>query len=65
MFVNSTWLQVGLADLDICGPSVPQMMSVDNQVVVSTPYGWQPAVSPNGGVKVMSIGLLSSEKDAA
>lgn len=57
--------KVGLADLDICGPSVPFMMSIADQMVVNTQYGWQPAVSPHGAVKVMSVGLLSEQKDNA
>ena len=34
--------QVGLVDLDICGPSIPQLMSVAGEQVVSSEYGWTP-----------------------
>nr|QZX63196.1 cytosolic Fe-S cluster assembly factor NUBP2-like protein [Halisarca dujardinii] len=57
--------KVGVADLDICGPSVPSILSVADQSVVSTAYGWQPVVSPQNGIKVMSVGLLTEQKDSA
>ena len=31
-----------MVDLDICGPSVPKLMSVDGGAVVNGPYGWVP-----------------------
>ena len=36
------FLQVGIVDLDICGPSVPKLMGVENQTVVNSQYGWVP-----------------------
>ena len=35
-------LQVGLVDLDICGPSVPKLMAVEGKQVINSPYGWTP-----------------------
>ena len=35
-------LKVGLLDLDICGPSVPKLMGVEDQPVETSPYGWKP-----------------------
>ena len=54
-----------MADLDICGPSVPSMMGVDGGKIISTSYGWQPLTSPHGGVKVMSVGSLLEDQDLA
>ena len=34
--------QVGIADLDICGPSVPKLMAVEGGRVVNSQYGWIP-----------------------
>ena len=34
--------QVGLVDLDICGPSVPKLMAVEGKQVINSPYGWTP-----------------------
>ena len=38
----SLTLQVGIVDLDICGPSVPKLLGVEGQSVVSSQYGWVP-----------------------
>lgn len=35
-------MQVGIVDLDICGPSVPKLMGVQGQSVVNSQYGWVP-----------------------
>lgn len=35
-------LQVGLVDLDICGPSIPKLLAVEGQPVVNSEYGWVP-----------------------
>ena len=35
-------VQVGIVDLDICGPSVPKLLGVQGQSVVSSQYGWVP-----------------------
>ena len=34
--------QVGLVDVDICGPSAPKLMKVENKEVVNSQYGWMP-----------------------
>ena len=41
-FLPISFLQVGILDLDICGPSVPKMLNVDNITVVNTGYGSTP-----------------------
>ncbi|XP_019851940.1 PREDICTED: cytosolic Fe-S cluster assembly factor NUBP1 homolog [Amphimedon queenslandica] len=57
--------KVGIADLDICGPSIPKLLQVDGQSVVSSEYGWQPLQSPLGGIKVISTGSLIQENQTA
>jgi len=37
-------LKVGILDLDICGPSIPKVLDVEETQVTSTPYGWMPVV---------------------
>ncbi|KRX04156.1 P-loop containing nucleoside triphosphate hydrolase [Pseudocohnilembus persalinus] len=56
--------EVGLMDIDICGPSIPRMLGLQNQEVHTSNDGWSPVyVSDNLGV--MSIGfLLGNENDA-
>ncbi|XP_076094085.1 cytosolic Fe-S cluster assembly factor nubp1-like [Mytilus galloprovincialis] len=57
--------KVGVVDLDICGPSIPKLLSVEEQVVVNTEYGWKTLLSPHNGIKVMSVGaMLKSDRDS-
>ena len=35
-------MQVGIIDLDICGPSVPKLLGVQGQSIVTSQYGWVP-----------------------
>jgi len=34
--------QVGLLDVDICGPSAAKLLAVEGMDVVNTKYGWTP-----------------------
>lgn len=65
-----TWLlnerqkQVGILDIDICGPSIPRMMGVENEEVRKSNFGWSP-VYADDNLAVMSIGfMLGSKNDA-
>jgi Mrp family chromosome partitioning ATPase len=55
---------VGLLDVDICGPSIPRMMGIANQEVHSTAEGWSP-VFVNEHISVMSVGFLLPDPDSA
>ena len=56
--------QVGLLDVDICGPSIPRMLGLSGREVHQTAQGWSPVyVEDNLGV--MSIGFLLPDPDAA
>ncbi|XP_077986000.1 uncharacterized protein LOC144440482 isoform X2 [Glandiceps talaboti] len=57
--------KVGLVDVDICGPSVPKLMDVEGMQVINSQWGWKPLVSPNGGIKVLSVGSLLQHTDSA
>ena len=55
-------INVGLLDIDICGPSVPRMLGLENQEVHQSNDGWSPVyVEDNLGV--MSIGFMLPGKD--
>lgn len=56
--------EVGILDIDICGPSIPRMMGVENEEIHNrTNMGWTPVYS--GEIAVMSVGfMLSSKNDA-
>jgi Mrp family chromosome partitioning ATPase len=56
--------QVGLLDIDICGPSQPHLMSMKNEEVHTSASGWSPVFHedfPN--LAVMSIGFLIPSSD--
>ncbi|KAK8405963.1 hypothetical protein O3P69_006991 [Scylla paramamosain] len=57
--------RVGLLDVDVCGPSIPHLLGVEDQPVLDSQWGWQPVVSPLGKIKTLSVGsLLSSQSQA-
>jgi len=56
--------QVGLLDLDICGPSTPRMLGVEGEQVHKSSSGWVP-VYPNDNLAVMSCGFLLGSLDDA
>ncbi|ORY87757.1 cytosolic Fe-S cluster assembly factor NBP35 [Protomyces lactucae-debilis] len=56
--------QVGLMDVDICGPSIPRIMGVLGESIHSSNDGWSPVyVTDNLGV--MSIGFMLPNADDA
>lgn len=55
---------VGLLDIDICGPSLPKMMGLEGEEIHQSNSGWSPVyVQENLGV--MSIGFMLPSKDDA
>ncbi|KAI1330988.1 nucleotide-binding protein [Xylariaceae sp. FL0255] len=55
---------VGIMDADICGPSIPKMMGVENETIHISSSGWSPVwVSDNLGV--MSIQFMLPGRDDA
>jgi len=56
--------KVGLLDIDLCGPSIPLMLGLQNAEVVQSESGWLPVEGPEN-LSVMSIGFLLKGKDNA
>lgn len=56
--------QVGLLDVDICGPSIPRMLGLVGQEVHQSASGWSP-VYLEENLGVMSIGFMLPSKDDA
>lgn len=56
--------EVGLLDIDICGPSVPLMLGQEGQDVHKSNSGWSP-VYVEDNLAVMSIGFLLPNPDDA
>ncbi|KAL5581305.1 hypothetical protein UlMin_013747 [Ulmus minor] len=62
--LSSKDFQVGLLDIDICGPSIPKMLGLESQQMRQSILGWSPVyVEPNLGV--VSIGFMLEKSDDA
>ena len=57
-------IQVGLLDLDICGPSAPRMFSLEGEQVHKSSLGWIPVYATDN-LAVMSCGFLLESLDDA
>lgn len=56
--------QVGLMDIDICGPSIPRLLGLEGEQVHQTASGWSPVyVEENLGV--MSVGFMLQDPSEA
>ncbi|RIA83977.1 cytosolic Fe-S cluster assembly factor nubp1-B-like protein [Glomus cerebriforme] len=63
-FSNDENIQVGVMDIDVCGPSIPKIMGLDGEQIHQSLSGWSPVyVQDNLGV--MSIGFMLSNPDDA
>lgn len=59
-----SFAQVGLLDIDICGPSIPRMLGLVGSQVHQSGTGWSP-VWMNDNFGVMSIGFMLPNDDDA
>ena len=55
---------MGLLDIDICGPSVPKLVGLENEEIHRSNLGWSP-VYVEDNLAVMSIGFLLPNPDDA
>lgn len=55
-------VDVGLLDVDLCGPSVPRMLGLEGSDVHRSNTGWSP-VYLEDNFAVMSIGFMLPNKD--
>ncbi|KAK9315432.1 P-loop containing nucleoside triphosphate hydrolase protein [Lipomyces starkeyi] len=63
-FAQDTDKEVGVMDLDICGPSLPTMMGAKGEQIHMSNSGWSPVyVADNLGM--MSIGFMLPNEDDA
>eukprot|EP01102_Stenamoeba_stenopodia_P013008 TRINITY_DN415_c0_g2_i1.p1 TRINITY_DN415_c0_g2~~TRINITY_DN415_c0_g2_i1.p1 ORF type:complete len:263 (+),score=64.53 TRINITY_DN415_c0_g2_i1:61-849(+) len=56
--------QVGLLDLDICGPSIPRIVGLEGEQIHQSNLGWSP-VYVEDNLAVMSIGFLLKDPSEA
>ncbi|KAI5728075.1 hypothetical protein M8J77_011148 [Diaphorina citri] len=58
--------KVGILDIDLCGPSVPHLLNIENSDVHQCPEGWVPVYTDaSQTLAVMSIGFLLKNRDDA
>ncbi|CAG8520586.1 11700_t:CDS:2, partial [Scutellospora calospora] len=63
-FASEENVQVGVMDIDVCGPSIPKIMGLEGEQIHQSLSGWSPIyVQDNLGV--MSIGFMLSDPDDA
>ncbi|GLH08694.1 Cytosolic Fe-S cluster assembly factor NUBP2 homolog [Gryllus bimaculatus] len=56
--------KVGLLDVDLCGPSIPHLLNLEDQDVHQAPQGWIPVYADKEKqLAVMSIGFLLKSKN--
>ena len=55
--------EVGILDIDLCGPSIPCMMGLQGEQVHKSGSGWSPVYAEDN-LAVMSIGFMLPDADA-
>jgi Mrp family chromosome partitioning ATPase len=63
-FASDPECQVGVLDIDVCGPSIPRMLGLTTEKVHQSSYGWSP-VYVDENLAVMSIGFMLPGEDEA
>lgn len=59
-------LQVGILDVDLCGPSIPRMLRAQGRAVHQCGSGWVPVfVDQEQSISLMSVGFLLENPDQA
>ncbi|XP_045318358.1 cytosolic Fe-S cluster assembly factor NUBP2 isoform X4 [Leopardus geoffroyi] len=59
-------LQVGILDVDLCGPSIPRMLRAQGRAVHQCDGGWVPVyVDQEQSICLMSVGFLLENPDEA
>lgn len=56
--------EVGVLDVDICGPSIPKIMGCEGESVHQSNLGWEP-VYVEDNLAVMSVGFLLDSSSQA
>jgi len=55
--------QVGLMDIDICGPSIPKLLGIEGEQIHHSNTGWSPVYV--GNIAVMSVGFMLNDPNDA
>lgn len=57
-------LEIGVMDLDICGPSLPKMLGAENEIIHQSNSGWSP-VYVDDNLGLVSIQFMLPDSDSA
>ncbi|KAJ9067265.1 cytosolic Fe-S cluster assembly factor nbp35 [Entomophthora muscae] len=57
-------IQVGLLDIDVCGPSIPKILGVEDEGIHTSSLGWSPIYAKDN-LAIMSIGFMLADQDDA
>ncbi|XP_065342000.1 cytosolic Fe-S cluster assembly factor Nubp2 homolog [Cloeon dipterum] len=58
--------KVGLLDIDLCGPSVPYLLQLENKEILQCPEGWVPVYTDaEQKLAVMSMGFILPNRNNA
>ncbi|KAJ2488779.1 cytosolic Fe-S cluster assembly factor nbp35 [Coemansia sp. RSA 2050] len=63
-FALSQAHEVGVVDIDICGPSLPKIMGVEREDIHRSSNGWAP-VFVSDSLSLMSIGFMLPDEESA
>eukprot|EP01126_Amoeba_proteus_P002282 TRINITY_DN10719_c0_g2_i2.p1 TRINITY_DN10719_c0_g2~~TRINITY_DN10719_c0_g2_i2.p1 ORF type:complete len:156 (-),score=36.69 TRINITY_DN10719_c0_g2_i2:802-1269(-) len=63
-FLQEAQYEVGLLDVDICGPSVPKIMGVEGESLHQSMLGWEP-VYVEENLAVVSLGFMLNDPNQA
>jgi len=63
-WLQQTARQVGLLDVDICGPSIPKIVGLEGEQLHMSSSGWEPAYVEEN-LAVVSVGFLLNEPNQA
>ncbi|KAK7576239.1 hypothetical protein V9T40_012525 [Parthenolecanium corni] len=56
--------KVGLLDIDLCGPSIPYLLNLEDKSVLQSSEGWLPVYSDeDNSLGIMSIGFLLKNRN--
>eukprot|EP01089_Gocevia_fonbrunei_P001824 TRINITY_DN11744_c0_g2_i1.p1 TRINITY_DN11744_c0_g2~~TRINITY_DN11744_c0_g2_i1.p1 ORF type:complete len:318 (-),score=70.86 TRINITY_DN11744_c0_g2_i1:245-1198(-) len=65
-FAENSEKQIGLLDIDICGPSIPKIMGLEGEQIHMSNSGWTPVyVGEENNLAVMSVGFLLNNPNEA
>src|SRR3989338_2132971 len=63
VMLKQRYANVGILDVDICGPSVARIMGVEKEQVQRSEWGWLPVKDKVHNLSIMSVAFLLGSRD--